>query len=128
MDPVDALPTAFRARANELEPYSPPAAVAFREAADTLAQALADAAGDALTLDGAAAASGYSADHLGRLVRAGRLRDVGRLWAPRILRGELPRKPRCATAAQGDTALAEVAPPGLADFAWAVDARHGKRG
>ena len=36
--------------------------------------------------------SGYSEDHLGRLVRAGTLRNYGRKGAPRVRRGDLPRR------------------------------------
>ncbi len=48
---------------------------------------------DLLTLTEAARESGYSADHLGREIRAGRIPNAGRPHAPRIRRGELPRKP-----------------------------------
>ncbi len=47
----------------------------------------------ALTLREAGQESGYSPDHLGREVRAGRIPNVGRPNAPRIRRGDLPRKP-----------------------------------
>lgn len=45
-----------------------------------------------LSLREAARASGYSADHLGRLVRAGVVPNVGRPNAPRIRLVDLPRK------------------------------------
>ena len=45
-----------------------------------------------LSLQEAAAESGYSADHLGRLIREGKLANVGRTHAPKIRRGDLPRK------------------------------------
>ncbi|MDQ6770200.1 MAG: hypothetical protein M3Z54_09455 [Gemmatimonadota bacterium] len=45
-----------------------------------------------LSLRRAAAESGYSADHLGRLLRAGTVANAGRPNAPRIRRGDLPRK------------------------------------
>lgn len=48
--------------------------------------------GDALTLREAAGESGYSPDHLSRLVREGRLPNVGRKHAPRVLRSDLPRR------------------------------------
>ena len=48
---------------------------------------------DLLTLAEAATVSGYCADHLGRLIRAGTLTNHGRKNAPRVRRGELPRKP-----------------------------------
>ena len=46
-----------------------------------------------LTLVEAAEESGFSADHLGRLVRSGSLPNAGRPNAPRIRRRDLPRKP-----------------------------------
>jgi len=56
---------------------------------DTL---VSDSANEALSLRQAAAESGYSADHLAREVRAGRILNAGRRGAPRIRRGDLPRK------------------------------------
>ncbi len=48
---------------------------------------------EAVTLAEAARVSGYTADHLGRLIREGKLRNVGRPHAPRVLLTNLPRKP-----------------------------------
>ena len=45
-----------------------------------------------LTLQEAAKESGYGADHLGRLVRDGKIQNAGRRNAPRILRSDLPVK------------------------------------
>ena len=45
-----------------------------------------------LTLHEAADLSGYSTDHLGRLVREGKIPNAGRPKAPRIARKDLPRK------------------------------------
>lgn len=47
---------------------------------------------EALTLKQAADETGYSDDYLGRLVRDGKLENVGRKNAPRVRRGDLPRK------------------------------------
>ena len=53
-----------------------------------------DASGEQLlTLVEAAAESGFSADHLGRLVRDGTIPNAGRPKAPRIRRRDLLRKP-----------------------------------
>lgn len=52
-----------------------------------------DAATEPLSLQQAAAESGYSPDHLGRLVRERKITNVGRRNAPRIRRGDLPAKP-----------------------------------
>jgi predicted urease superfamily metal-dependent hydrolase len=48
---------------------------------------------EVLTFDQAADESGYSADHIARLVAEGRLQNVGERGAPRVLRGQLPKKP-----------------------------------
>lgn len=48
---------------------------------------------DTLTLEDAARVTGYSADHLGRLIRDGKLRNHGRRHRPRVRRGDLPQKP-----------------------------------
>jgi hypothetical protein len=49
--------------------------------------------GVSLRLGEAAELSGYSADHLSRLIRAGKLTNCGRKGAPRIRRDELPMRP-----------------------------------
>jgi hypothetical protein len=61
--------------------------------ADVAAVAQADA-DELLDLRAAARESGYSADHLGRLVHAGTIPNAGRPHAPRIRRADLPRKAR----------------------------------
>ena len=48
---------------------------------------------EALTLREAAMLSGYTVDHLQRLVSAGQLENIGRKGRPRIRRGDLPLKP-----------------------------------
>jgi hypothetical protein len=57
------------------------------------AAALASDQDESLTLRQAAAASGYSADHLARLIRTGRLLNLGVKHAPRLRRADLPHKP-----------------------------------
>ena len=47
-----------------------------------------------LSLREAAARSGYSEDHLARLIRQGTIPNAGRRGAPRIRRGDLPRRPK----------------------------------
>src|SRR5689334_2002176 len=49
--------------------------------------------GELLSLTDAAERSGYSREHLGRLVRAGRIPNAGRPNAPKIRIVDLPRKP-----------------------------------
>lgn len=46
-----------------------------------------------LTLTEGARQSGYSADHLGRLIREGKIPNAGRPNSPRVRVGDLPRKP-----------------------------------
>lgn len=58
----------------------------------------ADASDDELlSLTDAASRCGYSADHLGALVREGKLANHGRKNAPRVRLSELPRKPGALT-------------------------------
>jgi hypothetical protein len=63
------------------------------EVAADLAQLSESTDGDALTLAEAALASGYSADALRHMIAEGKLANVGRKGAPRLRRGDLPRKP-----------------------------------
>lgn len=84
------LPAAFRARAAELEPYAPPAAVAFREAAAMTEAALATQGDQPLGPEEAEQESGYTWSHLQRLNRENLLpfTEDGR-----VLRRNLPKKP-----------------------------------
>ena len=61
-----------------------------------------DAANQLLSLHRAAAESGYSADHLGRLIREGKISNAGRLNSPRIRRGDLPIKVAHAVASEAE--------------------------
>lgn len=47
----------------------------------------------AVSLSAAAARTGYTADHLSRLVRDGALKNYGRKHAPRVRLSECPTKP-----------------------------------
>ena len=71
-------------------------AVAYEKCADQLEDVLALESACALTLQEAAAESGYSADHLGRMVREGKIPNAGKARAPRIAQRDLPRKPDIA--------------------------------
>ena len=64
----------------------------IRSMADQLEAVLGREDSEILTPREAARESGYSADHLGRMVREGRIRNAGRPGAPRIRRSDLPRK------------------------------------
>lgn len=86
------LAARWLARADELGPYAPAAAEAFRRAASELELELRDV-DDAVTLREASLAGGYSVDHLQRLVAAGKLENIGRRNRPRIRRADIPTKP-----------------------------------
>lgn len=55
--------------------------------------------GKKLTLSDAAALSGYSREHLARLIRSGKLANAGRKHSPRILAADLPTRPGAIAAA-----------------------------
>jgi hypothetical protein len=59
-----------------------------------------------LDLQEAARESGYSPDHLGRLLRSGTIPNSGRRNAPRIRRGDLPRRPEVAARHQTESEIA----------------------
>lgn len=94
---LEALPELFRAKAEELAPYSPPAAFAWREAARILADALQAEADELLTLSSAAEESGYSERRLRELLASGGIPQAGRKGAPRIRRSDLPKRKAMAT-------------------------------
>jgi len=93
VDHPASLLVAWRERAAYLEQFGDPTSARLWKLAalelDTTLKALGD---ESLTLVEAAALSGYSADHLGHLVRHRKLRNVGRKNAPRIRRADLPIK------------------------------------
>lgn len=60
--------------------------------ADELNDALEQDESEPLTLEQAAHESGYSAEHLGRMVRDHKVPNAGRHHAPRIRRRDLPLK------------------------------------
>ena len=90
---VRKLPAAWRSRAKTLRRYgSEPPAIALERCADELEATIRDRDETTLSLVEAARESGYSRDHLGRLVRDGKIPNAGRPNAPRIARRHLPRK------------------------------------
>lgn len=100
---LSALPPAWKARSRTLRQWAAAdeAATAWEAAAHELEATLAESSDRLLDLQDAAARSGYSADHLGRLVRQGRIPNAGRLHAPRIRLRDLPRKPGFSSAHDG---------------------------
>lgn len=88
------LVTTWRERAAFLESLgATTGARAFTLAAKELDEALASRDDELLNLRQAAEESGYTDDHLGRQVRDGKIPNSGRENAPKIRRGDLPRKP-----------------------------------
>ena len=98
---VEGLPANWRQQAKALRRYGgdTPAA-AIERCADDLEATLVERDETTLSLVDAARESGYSADHLGRLVRDGKIPNAGRPGAPRIARVHLPRKATAPIAPQ----------------------------
>ena len=88
-----ALVQRWRENAKLLRRYRQvPQAEVLEDRAAELEAALRTQEGELLTLTEGARVSGYTADHLGRLVRSGVLTNHGRPNAPRVRRADLPRK------------------------------------
>lgn len=107
--PTSDLPARWRRRARMLAAHgATQAARTLRLAAHELDRALRDAESLPLTLAEAARESGYSADHLRRLIADGVVPNAGRKGAPRVRRGDVPRRtPR--PAARGFDPAAAIA-------------------
>jgi hypothetical protein len=89
-----SLVTEWRIRAVELRRYGAEAqAVTLERAAQELEDAATRVSDDLLTLAQAATEGGYSPDHLGRMIRDGKVPNAGRPNAPKIRRRDLPVKP-----------------------------------
>ena len=90
---VAGLPADWRRQAKALRRYGGETpATAIERCADDLEATLVERDETTFSLVEAARESGYSADHLGRLVRDGMIPNAGRPGAPRIARAHLPRK------------------------------------
>ena len=90
---VRTLPATWRRRAKALRRYGVETpATALERCADELEDTLVERDETTYSLVEASRESGYSADHLGRLVRDGKIPNAGRPGAPRIARRDLPRK------------------------------------
>ena len=64
-----------------------------REIASELEELFDTASQECITVPQAALESGYCAEHIRRLVRAGTIENLGRPGAPKVRRAYLPRKP-----------------------------------
>ncbi len=90
---VEALPADWRKQAKTLRRYGGETpATAIERCADDLEATLVERDETTFSLVEASRESGYSADHLGRLVRDGKIPNAGRPGAPRIALKDLPRK------------------------------------
>ena len=87
------LLAAWRERAAYLERYGDPnSARLWKEAIRELEHVLQAIGDETLSLAEAAAASGFTADHLGHLIRTGKIPNAGVPNRPRIRRADLPQK------------------------------------
>lgn len=112
--PMDAITHAVakvRTKAAELrDSFGDEArARALEWAASLLEGAIREHADELLTLAQAALRSGYSSEHLARLLREGRLPNAGRRGSPRIRAGDLPVRPPRTVAAPGTRTYDPVA-------------------
>ena len=99
---VERLPADWRKQAKALRRYGGETpATAIERCADDLETTIRERDETTLSLVEAARESGYSRDHLGRLVRDGKIPNAGRPNAPRIARIHVPLK------APSDPRLAE---------------------
>ena len=90
---VEGLPANWRRQAKSLRRYGGETpATAIERCADDLEATLVERDETTFSLVEASRESGYSADHLGRLVRDGKIPNAGRAGAPRIALRDLPRK------------------------------------
>ena len=78
-------------------------AIAYERCASGLDEALAAEGDEPLTLHEAADESGYSPDHLGRLVRDGKVPNAGRPGSPRIARRDVPVRPKARVPTVAET-------------------------
>lgn len=99
-DAVAALLDAWEADAATLARRGDPrGAELIRQLVGEARAAIAETAGDVLTLAEAARLSGYSADHLRALVAEGKIPNAGAKYRPAIRRADVPRKPGATPAA-----------------------------
>lgn len=92
----ETLPALWRERAQQMQDWGSgeDLARAWELAAIELEQSLRQEQDEALNLREAARECGLSANHLGELIRQGKIPNSGRTNAPRILRADLPIKRR----------------------------------
>lgn len=112
-----SLPAKWREREDYRRTFGDPRAPDCGSlAASELEAALSAHRDETLTLVEAAMESGFTADHLGQLVKRGRIPNAGRDGAPRIRRRDLPVK----RAGGAGTTISPPADPGPQGGAGAV--------
>jgi hypothetical protein len=89
--PAELVPE-WRSAADVIRVHNPGSAAAYEHCAMMLESALTAVENSVLTLQEGAKLSGYSADHLRKLVGK-TIPNAGRKHAPKIRRGDLPVKP-----------------------------------
>ena len=105
---LETLPDTWRERAQQLQDWGSGEGLAraWERAAIELEPSLRQQQGETLNLQEEARESGYSADHLGELVRQQKIPNFGRKNAPRIRRADLPIKRRPRQRMSGTTEVA----------------------
>ena len=91
-DNPNELPAFWQARTTDLLPYNAGATAVAEAFALHLERALQAYANETLNLRQSAEESNFHEDHLGKLVREGKIPNAGRPYAPRIRRADLPKK------------------------------------
>jgi len=87
------LPAVWRERAETVRKYGDPNSGRLWDVAATeLELAMEEVASETVSLRDAARETGYTADHLGALIKCGQIPNAGRKGAPRIYRHALPPK------------------------------------
>jgi hypothetical protein len=89
-----------------------------------LERTIGEAENETLTLTQASYTSGYSTDHLGRMIREGKLPNAGRKGSPRIRVRDLPRK----AGLPQDTSGPQLVRPLMGQVARSVLSRNGGQG
>jgi hypothetical protein len=90
---VNELAYHWKERARDLRAFAAEQqATVFDYCRKQLEAALEERANEVLSLRQAANESGYSPDHLGRLLRDGTIQNAGRKYSPKVRRCDLPMK------------------------------------
>lgn len=105
----------WREEAAVYERDGQPGAAMLRRVANELEEHEENWDNEVLTLDEAAAESGYHKDSLSRMMSEGKVPNAGKPGAPRIRRRDLPRKPRTQPVSQSATAGPQLVQAALSE-------------